>query len=107
MPPLPAQTKLPILPQEKATLELVPQEFLCAKSGNREPLDPQLAMARAGRYLPMMKRIFKEHGLPQDLIYIALVESGFSPCARSPKNAVGIWQFIEGTARRYGLEVND
>jgi hypothetical protein len=65
------------------------------------------SLARAGRYLPMMQRIFREHGLPQDLIYLGLVESGFSPQARSPKNAVGIWQFIEGTARRYGLKVND
>ena len=67
----------------------------------------QASLARSGRYLPMMRRIFAEHGLPQDLIYIALVESGFSPYARSPKDAVGIWQFIEGTARRYGLKVND
>ena len=67
----------------------------------------QASLARSGRYLPMMRRIFAEHGLPQDLIYIALVESGFSPYARSPKDAVGIWQFIEDTARRYGLKVND
>ena len=67
----------------------------------------QASLARSGRYLPMMRRIFAEHGLPQDLIYIALVESGFSPYARSPKDAVGIWQFIEGTAKRYGLKVND
>ena len=67
----------------------------------------QASLARSGRYLPMMRRIFAEHGLPQGLIYIALVESGFSPYARSPKDAVGIWQFIEGTARRYGLQVND
>lgn len=67
----------------------------------------QASLARSGRYLAMMRRIFAEHGLPQDLIYIALVESGFSPYARSPKDAVGIWQFIEGTARRYGLKVND
>jgi len=66
----------------------------------------QAALARSGRYLPMMRRIFHEHGLPQNLIYLALVESGFSPWARSPKDAVGIWQFIEGTARRYGLKVN-
>jgi membrane-bound lytic murein transglycosylase D len=65
------------------------------------------SLARSGRYSAMMRRIFAEHGLPQDLIYIALVESGFSPYARSPKEAVGIWQFIEGTARRYGLKVNE
>jgi membrane-bound lytic murein transglycosylase D len=67
----------------------------------------QASLARGGRYLPMMRRIFEEYGLPQDLVYVALVESGFSPYARSPKDAVGIWQFIEGTARRYGLKVND
>ena len=67
----------------------------------------QASLARSGRYLPMMRRIFAEHGLPQDLIYIALVESGFSPYAQSPKEAVGIWQFIEGTAKRYGLKVNE
>jgi hypothetical protein len=66
----------------------------------------QASLARSGRYLPMMRRIFEEHGLPQDLVWVALVESGFNPWARSPMEAVGIWQFIEGTARRYGLKVN-
>jgi hypothetical protein len=63
-------------------------------------------LSRSGRYLPMMRRIFQEYGLPQDLVYLALVESGFSPQARSPAEAVGCWQFIAGTARRYGLRVN-
>jgi hypothetical protein len=67
----------------------------------------QAALARSGRYMPMIRRIFAEYGLPQDLVYVALVESGFSPLARSPKDAVGMWQFIEGTARSYGLKVND
>jgi len=64
-------------------------------------------LSRSGRYLPMMRRIFRERGLPQDLVYLALIESGFNPWARSPAAAVGPWQFIEGTARRYGLKVND
>lgn len=64
------------------------------------------ALARSGRYLPMMQHIFQEHGLPKDLVYLALVESGFSPYARSPKDAVGMWQFIESTGRRYGLKIN-
>ncbi|MDI6854049.1 MAG: transglycosylase SLT domain-containing protein [Deltaproteobacteria bacterium] len=64
-------------------------------------------LSRSGRYLPMMRRIFREHGLPPDLVYLALVESGFDPWARSPAEAVGPWQFIEATARRYGLTVND
>jgi membrane-bound lytic murein transglycosylase D len=66
----------------------------------------RLTLARSGRYVPMMRRIFEEHGLPQDLVWIALIESGFSPFAVSPAAAVGPWQFIEGTARRYGLKVN-
>ena len=64
-------------------------------------------LSRSGRYLPMMRRIFQQRDLPQDLVYLALIESGFNPFARSPAAAVGIWQFIEGTARRYGLKVND
>ena len=67
----------------------------------------QASLARSGRYLPMVRKIFQEYGLPQDLVYVALVESGFCPTARSPKDAVGMWQFIEGTARRYGLKVNE
>ena len=67
----------------------------------------QASLARSGRYLPMIRKIFQEYGLPQDLVYVALVESGFCPTARSPKDAVGMWQFIDETARRYGLKVND
>ncbi len=63
-------------------------------------------LARSTRYLPMIRRIFRDHGLPQDLAYLALVESGFSPWARSPAEAVGLWQFILGTARRYDLKVD-
>jgi len=67
----------------------------------------QTYLARSGRYLTKMQQIFEEYGLPQDLVYLALVESGFNPWARSPAAAVGPWQFIEGTARRYGLKIND
>jgi len=63
-------------------------------------------LARSSRYLPMMKGIFKKQGLPQDLAYLAMIESGFSPWARSVANAIGPWQFIRETAVRYGLKVN-
>ena len=66
----------------------------------------QASLARLGRYLPMMRLILKEHGLPPELIFLALIESGFNPWAHSPADAVGPWQFIEGTARRYGLKVD-
>ena len=63
-------------------------------------------LARSTRYVNLMKRILRENGLPEDLIYIALIESGFSSRATSRAAAVGFWQFIKPTGRRYGLEVS-
>ena len=53
-----------------------------------------------------MQRTLKKKGLPQDLFYIAMIESGLSPRATSHAQAVGYWQFIRPTAHRYGLRVN-
>jgi membrane-bound lytic murein transglycosylase D len=61
-------------------------------------------LERSGRYLPMMQEIFAEAGLPKDLAYLAMVESGFNDKAYSWAHAVGPWQFIESTGRRYGLK---
>jgi len=61
-------------------------------------------LQRSGRYLPMMRRVFAEHDLPQDLAYLAMVESGFNERAYSWAHAVGPWQFIESTAKGYGLK---
>ncbi len=66
----------------------------------------QKYLSRSSRYIPRMKEILKSHGLPEDLVYIALIESGFNPRAHSSARAVGYWQFIRGTGRRYGLEQN-
>jgi membrane-bound lytic murein transglycosylase D len=63
-------------------------------------------ISRSGRYLGMIRRIFKERGLPEELAYTAMIESGFSPRAVSRVGAKGLWQFMEATARRYGLVVN-
>lgn len=63
-------------------------------------------LSRSGKYLPMMKEILRREGLPEDLVYVALIESGFSATAHSSANAVGYWQFIRGTGRRYGLRVD-
>ena len=63
-------------------------------------------LERSTRYLPMMKNVLRENGLPEELVYIALIESGFSPRAHSRANAVGYWQFIRETGRRYGLKVD-
>lgn len=64
------------------------------------------ALARSGRYVPMMAAILREEGLPEDLVYLSLIESGFSTRAYSRAKAVGPWQFIRGTGRRYGLKID-
>ncbi len=58
---------------------------------------------RSVRYLPLMKEIFREYALPEDLVYIAMIESGFNPRAVSRRRAVGLWQFMRPTGREYGL----
>ncbi|MBW1918445.1 MAG: transglycosylase SLT domain-containing protein [Deltaproteobacteria bacterium] len=63
-------------------------------------------LARSTRYLPMIKKIFNEYGLPEDLAYLAMIESGFNNRAYSHAHACGMWQFIRATGRRYGLMIN-
>ena len=62
-------------------------------------------LSRSGRYVPMMKQILHENGLPEGLIYLSMIESGFSPNAHSRARAVGPWQFMKFTGQRYGLRV--
>ena len=63
-------------------------------------------MSRMGKYEPMISEKLAQRGLPQDLIYLAMIESGFNPTIKSPAAASGLWQFIGETGRRYGLTVN-
>lgn len=63
-------------------------------------------LERSHAYLPSMQRVLRDKGLPQDLAYVAMIESGFSPHATSTAEAVGYWQFISPTASRYGLRMN-
>lgn len=64
-----------------------------------------LHLSRKGRYETLIRERLRARGMPEDLLYLALIESGFSPRAYSRAHAVGIWQFVAETARRYGLEV--
>jgi len=64
------------------------------------------ALSRGTRYLPMVRQIFAEEGIPTDLAYLAVVESGFKNSAKSRAKAVGMWQFIRSTGRIYGLTGN-
>jgi membrane-bound lytic murein transglycosylase D len=63
-------------------------------------------LSRSGKYLRMMKNILREEGIPEDMAYLALVESGFNTRAYSRRRAAGPWQFISATGRRYGLKVD-
>jgi membrane-bound lytic murein transglycosylase D len=63
-------------------------------------------LARSEKYIPIMKNLMKESGLPEDLVYMALIESGFNPYAYSRRKATGPWQFIYPTGKKYGLQVN-
>ncbi len=63
-------------------------------------------LARSEKYIPFMKNLLKENGLPEDLVYMALIESGFNPYAYSRSKASGPWQFIYLTGKRYGLNSN-
>ena len=63
-------------------------------------------MYLSGKYFPIMKRIFREEGVPEELVYLSMMESGLRTDARSWVRAVGIWQFMKGTGRLYGLHGN-
>lgn len=60
----------------------------------------------APKFMPMIEKTLREHDLPRALKYLAVVESGLDPLAKSSSDAVGLWQFKEATARSYGLVVS-
>jgi len=72
----------------------------------RRPEVMETWLTRFEKYGPMLRRIFKEEGLPEELVYLSLIESGLNPKARSWAAAVGMWQFIRATGSVYGLETN-
>ncbi len=61
---------------------------------------------RSGRYIPMMRRVLRAHGMPEDLVYLSMIESGFNPHAYSRARAVGAWQFMYRTGIQYGLKAD-
>ncbi len=61
---------------------------------------------RSARYIPVMKNIFRAKNLPEDLVYVAMIESGFNLSAVSWAKAVGPWQFMSATGKLYGLKIN-
>ncbi len=63
-------------------------------------------LERSTRYLPAIRHELRKAGLPQDLAYLAMIESGYNPSAYSHAHAAGLWQFIQGTGRNYGLRID-
>jgi membrane-bound lytic murein transglycosylase D len=61
---------------------------------------------RSGRYRDQVRRVLRKKGLPEDLLWLAMIESSFDPTARSVTGAMGLWQFMPETARAYGLPVD-
>ncbi len=63
-------------------------------------------LSRSERYIPLMKEVLRKEKLPEDLVYLAMIESGFTPHAISVASAVGPWQFMSGTGKRYSLRID-
>ena len=74
-----------------------------SKSGRN---DLEKALARSGKYMPMIAQVLYEEGVPEELAYLALIESGFVIHSASSSGAVGLWQFVPTTARKYGLKID-
>ena len=81
------------------------KEFIALFQGRAESFFSR-SLARSQAYEEMMKKIFREKNLPEELFYLALIESGYNPTAFSRAKASGIWQFIGQTAKRFGLRVD-
>jgi hypothetical protein len=110
-----ADNTSPVIPDSLTFCgELVPIEFFDVKEAlERELLvnaywhsQTILFIKKAERYFPEIEPILKENGIPDDFKYLAIAESGLANVV-SPSGAVGFWQLLEGTAKDYGLEIND
>lgn len=70
------------------------------------PMMPMLWLRRAPEHIPRIEEQLAERGLPADLKYVAVVESDLRPWIRSPAGALGLWQIMRPTGRRYGLRID-
>jgi membrane-bound lytic murein transglycosylase D len=93
------QTEVPLIQNQHVNRHLMYYTL-------RRPDVMERWLERSEYYFPMMREIFEEEGVPQELIHLPMIESGLVPTARSWASAVGLWQFIRATGAVYGLEVN-
>ncbi|HEX8360560.1 MAG TPA: transglycosylase SLT domain-containing protein [Longimicrobium sp.] len=81
------------------------QRFVRIFTGSQQD-EMALYLKRSGRYEEMIRGKLRDRGMPEDLLYLSMIESGFNTNARSRVSAVGLWQFMAPTARDYGLRVD-
>jgi hypothetical protein len=105
-------------PSVPAQTEFAGETISLTRADMRERMDRELSaftymhsttmltIKRANRFFPVVEPILKEEGVPDDFKYLMTIESNLDMLARSPAKASGLWQFMEGTGRDYGLEVN-
>ncbi len=98
-PPVDAFPEYPVVSNDR--IQYFVERFTGAR---REVIE--LWLARSHRYLGMIRETLRKHGLPEDLAFTAMIESGFNPVAVSRAGAKGLWQFMAKTARNYGLRVD-
>jgi hypothetical protein len=89
--------------EDRIVRENLDREFLLTLNNEAQVL---LWMKRARRYFPHIEKRLKELGLPDDLKFVTVVESGLRPYAVSPSGASGIWQFIPSTSEKYEMRKN-
>jgi membrane-bound lytic murein transglycosylase D len=90
--------------ENQDVLERLEKELLLSLGDRPQVI---LWMKRSRRYLPYIEKMLKENNMPEDLKYMAIAESALLPHAGSKKGAIGFWQILPDTGRRYGLIVND
>ncbi len=105
-------------PEVPASIEFCGSVIDLTRFNRRERMDRELLaftymhstsiqmLKRANRYFPVVEPLLKENGIPDDFKYLMAIESNLNPNARSSAGAAGLWQFMQGTGRDYGLEVN-
>lgn len=93
----PVTYDLPIVINERVKNSIVYFQTVANEAFNKY-------LRRSKKYTPTMKKILRQYELPEDLIYLSLVESGYNPNAYSWARAMGLWQFISSTGRLYGLK---